>query len=131
MNGSCPRCKGSDVIKNGKSRQGRQRFLCVGCGKSFLVEYSGYHLSDGQKQKVVELYQSGMGVRSIGRQLGFSPTAVLNQVKRAREGGLELLHSTDGNGNGGNGAFADELKISEQKEDLPGQENNGNGKGKD
>ena len=31
----CPKCRGTQVRKNGKTKGGRQRFLCTVCGRTF------------------------------------------------------------------------------------------------
>ncbi|NJK82934.1 MAG: IS1 family transposase, partial [Saprospiraceae bacterium] len=31
----CPSCSGADLVKNGHSENGMQRYRCKGCGKSF------------------------------------------------------------------------------------------------
>ncbi len=39
----CPHCQGIDIVKNGKTSQGKQRFLCreKPCdGRTFLLDYS-------------------------------------------------------------------------------------------
>ena len=39
----CPHCQGTDIVRNGKTRQGKQRFLCreEPCnGRTFILDYS-------------------------------------------------------------------------------------------
>jgi IS30 family transposase len=76
------------MVKNGKNRQGRQRFLCRGCKRSFLDSYSGYHLSGPQRKLLLHLYPEGLEIRAIGRVLGFSPTTILRRIRRESEKGL-------------------------------------------
>lgn len=33
----CPKCHSSDISKNGKDRNGTQRFICKSCGKNFNI----------------------------------------------------------------------------------------------
>src|SRR5438128_6654517 len=39
----CPNCQGTDIVRHGKTRQGKQRYRCreKGCaGRTFLLEYA-------------------------------------------------------------------------------------------
>jgi len=39
----CPYCQGIDIVKNGNTRQGKQRFMCRGTlskGRTFLLDYA-------------------------------------------------------------------------------------------
>jgi len=39
----CPHCQGTDIIRHGKTRQGKQRYCCretVCDGRTFLLDYS-------------------------------------------------------------------------------------------
>lgn len=39
----CPYCQGVNIVKNGKTRQGKQRFMCRGAlckGRTFLLNYA-------------------------------------------------------------------------------------------
>lgn len=38
---SCPECGSAKLRRNGKGRSGRRRWLCTGCGKSFMVDPFG------------------------------------------------------------------------------------------
>ena len=43
----CPHCPGTDIVRYGKTRQGKQRYCCRErrcAGRTFLLEYSGSHL---------------------------------------------------------------------------------------
>ena len=41
---SCPKCKSEKVVKNGHIHNGKQRYLCQGCGRQFV---------DGATNKVI------------------------------------------------------------------------------
>src|SRR5919108_4274005 len=62
----CPVCGGTNVIKHGKSGEGKQRYLCQDqacCGKTFVRDYSlkVYRLTAFEKQFVL----SFMAVKSL------------------------------------------------------------------
>ena len=36
----CSSCSSDNIVKNGKTRNGKQRFLCKNCSKSFIIDYN-------------------------------------------------------------------------------------------
>ncbi len=76
----CPDCQSDRIAKNGR-QQGKQRYICRGCGRQFLDRYShrGYPLE--VKQKCLNLHAQGIGFREIERQTGVDCNTVINWVK--------------------------------------------------
>ena len=76
----CPDCHGDRVAKNGR-QQGKQRYICRGCGRQFLDRYTqrGYPLE--VRQKCLDLHSQGIGFREIERQTGVDCNTVINWVK--------------------------------------------------
>lgn len=85
MNGnqiSCFKCVDGDhgMIKNGKSRQGKQRYKCKLCGKTRVEKYSYKAYKSDINTSIVLLTKEGLGIRSISRILRISPTTVLKRI---------------------------------------------------
>jgi AcrR family transcriptional regulator/transposase-like protein len=76
----CPDCQSDRVAKNGR-QQGKQRYICRGCGRQFLDRYTqrGYPLEI--RQKCLNLHAQGIGFREIERQTGVDCNTVINWVK--------------------------------------------------
>jgi AcrR family transcriptional regulator len=76
----CPDCQSDRVAKNGH-QQGKQRYVCRGCGRQFVDCYMerGYPLEI--RRKCLELHQQGMSFREIERSTGVSHNTVINWVK--------------------------------------------------
>jgi AcrR family transcriptional regulator len=76
----CPDCQSDRVAKNGR-QQGKQRYICRGCGRQFVDRYiaRGYPLEI--RQKCLDLHQSGVSFREIERSTGVSHNTVINWVK--------------------------------------------------
>jgi transposase-like protein len=68
------------VAKNGR-QQGKQRYVCRGCGRQFLDRYTprGYPLEI--RQRCLDLHAQGVGFREIERQTGVDCNTVINWVK--------------------------------------------------
>jgi AcrR family transcriptional regulator len=76
----CPDCQSDRVAKNGR-QQGKQRYVCRGCGRQFVDRYAdrGYPLEI--RQKCLDLHQQGISFREIERSTGVSHNTVINWVK--------------------------------------------------
>jgi AcrR family transcriptional regulator len=76
----CPDCQSDRVAKNGR-QQGKQRYICRGCGRQFVDRYveRGYPLEI--RQKCLDLHTQGISFRKIERSTGVSHNTVINWVK--------------------------------------------------
>jgi AcrR family transcriptional regulator len=76
----CPDCQSDRVAKNGR-QQGKQRYICRGCGRQFVDRYvaKGYPLEI--RQKCLDLHHQGISFREIERSTGVSHNTVINWVK--------------------------------------------------
>jgi insertion element IS1 protein InsB len=81
----CPDCDGTDVRKNGKSPEGKQRYCCRNpdCARhSFILDYTYQAYLPQIKQKVVDMTLRGSGIRDIAENLAISPTTVIEVLKK-------------------------------------------------
>ena len=78
----CPFCKVNDIVKNGKSPNGTQRWRCNKCKKSFQLFYRYNAHKQGVKEKIIEMTLNSSGVRDIGRVLKISKDTVCSVLKK-------------------------------------------------
>ena len=81
----CPHCHTTDVVKNGKSAEGKQRYRCrnVECPRaSFILNYSYRGYLPGVKQQIADMAMNGSGIRDTARVLHISPTTVIEELKK-------------------------------------------------
>ncbi len=81
----CPACGGADVVKHGKSAEGKQRYKCRNpdCTLStFIRHYSYKGYLPEVKQQVADMAVNGSGIRDTARVLGISPTTVIEELKK-------------------------------------------------
>src|SRR5262245_40768979 len=81
----CPHCQGTDIIRHGKTRQGKQRYCCqetVCDGRTFLLDYSYAVHSAEIKQQIVDMAMNASGIRDTARVLHVSPTTVIKELKK-------------------------------------------------
>lgn len=81
----CPSCRSKNVIKHGKTAQGKQRFLCrqTDCNlRTFIVDYTYRGCLPETKQKVSQLVNDGRGIRDTARRLKISVETVVKEVRK-------------------------------------------------
>ena len=81
----CLYCGSEEVSLYGKSRSGKQRYLCrsKACShKTFQLEYKNNACRPGTKEKIVEMTMNGSGTRDTGRVLKISPNTVTAVLKK-------------------------------------------------
>jgi AcrR family transcriptional regulator/transposase-like protein len=76
----CPDCQSDRIAKNGR-QQGKQRYICRGCGRQFVDRYvdRGYPLEI--RQKCLDLHRAGVSFREIERSTSINHNTVINWVK--------------------------------------------------
>jgi len=83
----CPHCQGTDIVRHGQTRQGKQRYCCrePHCpSRTFLLDYSYPGQSPEVKQQIVEMALNARGMRDTARVLHVSPTTVMKARKKTR-----------------------------------------------
>ena len=81
----CPHCHGTDIVRHGKTPQGKQRYRCreTSCpGGTFLLDYSYPGPSPHIKEQIVDMALNASGIRDTARVLHVSPTTVIKELKK-------------------------------------------------
>ena len=75
----CRYCSGDHLIKKGK-RGIVQRYFCKSCGK-YQQDFYSYKLYDVSDDiKIKQLYSEGLGIRSLARYFGYSPSTIIRRI---------------------------------------------------
>ena len=82
---TCQHCESSTVVKNGSSRHGRQRWLCLTCGRT-SGERDHRRVEPQKKASALAHYLEGVGLRATERLVGVSHNSVMNWALEAVEG---------------------------------------------
>lgn len=81
----CPECGNEDVVKNGKSNEGKQRYLCrhpdCRC-RGLIRDYSYRGYLPSIKQQITDIAVNGSRIRDTARVLKISPTTVIEELKK-------------------------------------------------
>ncbi|MDM7273048.1 MAG: IS1 family transposase [Sulfurihydrogenibium azorense] len=81
----CVYCSSEKIVKNGKSNQGKQRYLCKDCGKIFVDNPQRRHYSDELKKIAIRLYTDGVEIAVIARSLEVPYETVRSWLRAAGE----------------------------------------------
>lgn len=81
----CPHCHSTDVVKNGFSAEGKQRYLCQEkkCShRSFILNYSYNGCRKEVKKIIPKMVVNGSGIRDTARVLDISSHTVIKELKK-------------------------------------------------
>lgn len=81
----CPHCYGTNLVKNGKTPEVKQRFICreSPCdGRTFILNYSYPAYERKVKQQLVDMALNGSGIRDTARGLRVSTSTVIKELKK-------------------------------------------------
>jgi transposase-like protein len=80
----CIHCGEEKVIRNGKSKSGKQRYKCKECGKRFQVEYRNNGSKPSVRKMIIKMSINGSGIRDISRVLEISTDTVISVLKKLK-----------------------------------------------
>src|SRR5689334_1291296 len=81
----CPHCHGTDIVRHGQTRQGKQRYRCREqrcAGRTFLLEDSYPGQSPVVEEQIVEMALNVSGIRDTARVLHVSTNTVMKELKK-------------------------------------------------
>jgi len=81
----CPNCHGTDIVRHGTTRQGKQRYRCREhrcAGRTFLLEYSYAGHSPEVRRQIVDMALNASGIRDTARVLHVSTHTVMTELKK-------------------------------------------------
>ena len=79
----CPSCQGTDMVRHGKTPQGKQRDRCRQCparGPTCLLDDSSPGQFQSIKDQMVEMAMNASGLRDTARVFHVSPTPGLKEL---------------------------------------------------
>jgi transposase-like protein len=80
----CYHCGSKNSVKNGKSGNEKQRYLCKDC-KRVSLENPDYGYSEARKAEILRAYQERPSMRGISRIFGISRNTLAKWIKKSQE----------------------------------------------
>ena len=79
----CPACQQPEAVyRHGKTRDGRQRYRCTACRRTFQRHYRHQAYVPGTRARITAMALNGSGVRDTARVLGISAQTVMGELKK-------------------------------------------------
>lgn len=69
---TCPHCQSDKVVKNGRKRNAKQRWLCRVCGRQFVENPHPHRISEATKAVIDKLLLERISLAGIVRVTGVS-----------------------------------------------------------
>ena len=81
----CPKCRGSQIVKNGFSYDEKQNFKCKACGRQFVEKGQQNQIRAETKQLIDKLLLEKIPLAGIARVLEISETWLQSYVNEVYE----------------------------------------------
>lgn len=78
---ACPSCSSRNVKKNGTTANRKQKYLCKGCRRQFITQYTYRGAQPVIRDLIVPMTMNGSGIRDIARVLSVSTNTVLRAIR--------------------------------------------------
>jgi len=66
----CPECGSNWCVKNGHQKNGKQKFMCKDCGRSFIWKGEKNKHPEKVKEQALRMLGEGMSISAVSRVLG-------------------------------------------------------------
>ncbi len=81
----CPTCNCNAIVKNGKTRHGKQNYKCNDCGRQFVENPKWRKISEETKQLIDRLLLEKIPLAGISRALSISEPWLQSYVNQKYE----------------------------------------------
>ena len=78
----CRHCGAEDLVKNGRSENGTQRYRCNKCRKSFQHDYTYNAWKSGVKEQIEIQTLNSSGIRDISRNFSVSKNTIVSELRK-------------------------------------------------
>ena len=79
----CRHCGGTNVIRHGYTRKGKQRYRCHTCARSFVEDPGSASYEPSRKEEILRAYHERASLRGVSRIFGVSPNTLTRWLKKS------------------------------------------------
>ena len=77
----CRRCNSVNIVKNGHTNAGKQKYFCNACHGGRTLDTKQYY-SEPEKDKIIQAYNERMSLRGTSRIFGVAVSTILRWLKK-------------------------------------------------
>jgi transposase-like protein len=81
----CPYCESENVVRNGHSPNGKQKYLCKDCKRQTRENPTARGYSEEEKEIILNAYEERSSLRGLKRTFGVERNTVSKWIKKSRE----------------------------------------------
>ena len=81
----CPHCGSEDIIRYGRSPNGKQKYRCKMCKQQSRENPTPHAYSEERREEILRAYEERSSLRGIERTFGVSRTSVIGWIKKSRK----------------------------------------------
>src|SRR3954466_6546937 len=82
---TCRHCGSENIVRNGITSNGKQRFLCKDCGKRSRQNPQPNGYTEEEREKILRAYQERSSIRGLTRTFGVSRNTVSSWLKKRQQ----------------------------------------------
>jgi transposase-like protein len=79
----CRHCGGTNSIRHGYTRKGKQRYRCRTCDRSFVEDPGSVAYDPQRKEEILSAYHERASLRGISRIFGVSRNTLTRWLKKS------------------------------------------------
>jgi len=79
----CPYCESKNVVRNGHSPNGKQKYLCNDCKRQTRENSTSRGYSEEEKERILKAYEERSSLRGLKRTFGVERNTVSKWIKKA------------------------------------------------
>ena len=79
---SCYHCQGTQLVKHGRTRNGKQRYKCKDCGRSSREQPQPPGYTEQQREQILRAYEERSSLRGLTRTFGVARNTVSTWLKK-------------------------------------------------
>lgn len=80
----CPHCGGDALVRNGRSPNGKQKYLCHTCRRQSRENPTPHAYPEERREEILHAYEERSSLRGLERTFGVSRQTVIAWIKKGR-----------------------------------------------
>ena len=79
---ACRHCSSGNIVRNGMTKNAKQRFLCKDCGRNSREDPQPNGYTDQKREEILRAYQERSSLRGLCRTFGVSRNTVTSWLEK-------------------------------------------------